>query len=53
MAVLQLSLSFLGAGLASQVRTAWMCVLHGGERRIEVERAQQLVPEWAAIHESN
>lgn len=23
------------------------------ERRLEVERAQQLAPEWAAIHESN
>lgn len=25
----------------------------GDKRRLEVDRAQQLVPEWAAIHESN
>lgn len=31
-----------------------VCFFHGGSgERLEVERAQQLAPEWAAIHESD
>lgn len=37
--------------------TAWKRLFHGGSGekagRLDVERAQQLAPEWAAIHESD
>lgn len=32
--------------------TLWMCVFQG-ERKLEVDREQQLAPEWAAVHESD
>ena len=52
-AVLKLSLSLSGLICASLSPDGVDVFVPQGERRLEVERAQQLAPEWAAIHESN
>lgn len=51
--MLKLSLSLSGLICASLSLDGVDVFVPQGERRLEVERAQQLAPEWAAIHESN